>query len=146
MLGINEKLRQHWHSLSAEEKAAYKTSQGSSTSTPSEATPSPSTATATATQSSSTSSQLLRGQTTIHLCQQCGRMFFTEETLETHKRVEHAIVVPEAAVVDRDEGESNATETETNVTEADQLEPNGEPNDDSVPARDEVKYFNNKFA
>ena len=68
-------------------------------------------------------------------------MFFTEETLETHKRVEHAIVVPEAAVVDRDEWESNATETETNVTEADQLEPNGEPNDDSVPTRDEVKYL-----
>ena len=150
MMGINEKLRQHWHSLSPEEKAAYKTSQGSSTS-PSVATSSPATvANSTNTLSSSSTSELVRGQTTIHLCQECGRMFYSKEILEAHKREEHVILISEAEGVDRrDDVEITATggdEVEPNVAGAEQLVANDEHIDDSDQTRDKVKYFHNFFA
>ena len=73
-------------------------------------------------------------------------MFYSKEILEAHKREEHGILISEAEGVDRRDVEITATggdEVETNVTGAEQLVANDEPNDDSDHTRDEVKYLHN---
>ena len=104
MLGINEKLRDDWRKLTQAEKAAYKPAPTSalpvasvSTSTTSitevEASGnvlSTSVATAAASTISARATEtVLRGQTIIHKCGVCGRMFLDEGALDDHKKAEH---------------------------------------------------------
>ena len=154
MLGINQKLREHWHSLTTAEKAAYKTTSTTADSLAAIVPPSsmtvdtPTTTNATqpaaasqppATGPSSsntvTSSVLQRGQTTIHKCGDCGRMFFTQETLQTHRRAEHGAV---AFVID---SPSNAARNEIEEVIED---------DDSTPEQVNIisiiLFFNDLFS
>ena len=137
MLGINEKLREHWHSLSPTEKAAYKTSNVMLPSAPPTPLPSDSptvaslplptsvsmqvavhtlpvpipsvtvstasstftlpdsvpSSTVSSTASGSVNLTLQRGQTTIHKCSVCGKMFLNSNALDKHKGNDHGLVV-----------------------------------------------------
>ena len=77
MLGVNEKLREHWHSLTQEEKDFYKDSgeESSSIDLPNIVLDNP--------PSSSGS------QSRIHKCRECGRMFNKIEILNQHIKDEH---------------------------------------------------------
>ena len=79
MLGINEKLREHWSSLTPEEKAVYKDT--------------PSRTTTSASDTVATNDELdiiATDQATIKKCNACGRMFTNNIALENHKEECHS--------------------------------------------------------
>ena len=93
MLGINQKLREHWHSLSQEEKNGYKDSLVEEVAQGSQVR-----------ENQTTNIQVDAGesQARIHKCQHCGRMFLNQEALNSHISQNH----PE--MLSADEAEANS--------------------------------------
>ena len=135
MFGVNEKLREHWHSLTPAEKAGYKSLSADETlPTVSPPTVSPSTLSPpTVSQPQptplttprpppelpvaarpSSSTVIERGQTTIHKCVVCGKMFLNGNALTLHRRDVHGIALNTLETAATDAGEEvggNATAT-----------------------------------